>query len=101
LSFHQTTTVSRYIKVQSHKSPFDGDWVYWLTRLGRDPTKPRRVTRLLKRQRSRCAHCGLCFMAEDVMEAHHRDGNHANNHFDNLALLHGHCHDAVHGTRCQ
>jgi RNA-directed DNA polymerase len=101
LSFHQTTTVSRHVKVQSDKSPFDGDWVYWSTWLGRDPAKPRRVTRLLKQQRGHCAHCGLRFMAEDVMEVHHRDSNHTNNRRENLALLHGHCHDAVHGTRCQ
>jgi hypothetical protein len=31
---------------------------------------------------------------------HHYDGNHANNTFDNLRLLHGHCHDVVHGQRC-
>ncbi len=34
------------------------------------------------------------------MEVHHHDGNHANNAFDNLRLLHGHCHDVVHGSRC-
>ncbi len=100
LSFHQTTVVSRFVKVRGDKSPYDGDWVYWSTRLGRDPTKPRRVTRLLERQRGRCALCGLRFTTEDVTEVHHYDGNHANNAFDNLRLLHGHCHDAVHGKRC-
>jgi len=34
------------------------------------------------------------------MEVHHRDGNHAHNAFDNLRLLHGHCHDVVHGKQC-
>ncbi len=38
------------------------------------------------------------FTAEDVMEVHHQDGNHRNNAYTNLALLHGHCRDAVHGT---
>jgi hypothetical protein len=28
------------MKVQNTRSPFDGDWVYWATRLGRDPAKP-------------------------------------------------------------
>ena len=101
LSFHQTTVVSRFVKVRGDKSPFDGDWVYRSARLGREPTKPRRVTRLLRRQRGRCAYCGLCFVAEDVLEVHHHDGNHTNNAFDNLRLLHGHCHDAVHGKGCQ
>jgi hypothetical protein len=40
-------------------------------------------------------------VAIPMMELHHRDGNHTNNRRENLALLHGHCHDAVHGTRCQ
>jgi RNA-directed DNA polymerase len=105
LSFHQTTAVSRFVKVQGDKSPRacpergrrDGDWVYWSTRLGRDPNKPRRVTRLLKRQRGCCALCGLRFTTEDVIEVHHHDRNHNHNAFDNLRLMHGHCHDIVHG----
>jgi RNA-directed DNA polymerase len=100
LSFHQTTAVTRFVKVQGHKSPYDGDWVYWSTRLGRDPSRPRRVTRLLKRQRGCCALCGLRFTTEEVLETHHYDENHNNNAFDNLRLLHGHCHDIVHGKRC-
>ena len=34
--------------------------------------------------------------AMDVLEVHHRDGNPANQTYQNLALLHGHCHDFVH-----
>jgi hypothetical protein len=45
------------------------------------------------------AMCGLRFATDDVLEVHHRDGNHANNTFDNLRLLHGRCHDFVHGQR--
>lgn len=101
LSSHQTTVVSRFVKVRGDKSPYDSDWVYRSARLGREPTKPRRVTRLLKRQRGRCAHCGLRFVAGDVLEVHHHDGNHVNKAFDNLRLLHGHCHDVVHGKGCQ
>jgi len=81
-SFHQTTVVSRFAKVQGDRSPYDGDWVYWSTRLGRDPSKPRRVTRLLKRPRGCCARCGLRFTTEDVIEVHHHDKNHHNNAFD-------------------
>lgn len=100
LSYYQTTAITRFVKVQGHKSPYDGDWVYWSTRLGRDPSKPRRVTRLLKRQRGCCALCGLRCTTEDVIEVHHYDENHNNNAFDNLRLMHGHCHDIVHGSRC-
>ena len=85
--------------MRSKASPFDGDWVYWEARSGRDPTKPKRVIRLLKQQHGRCARCGLCFMADDVMEVHHADGNHNNNCPANLVLLRAHCHDIVHGKR--
>ena len=34
-------------------------------------------------------------MAEDITEVHHQDRDRLNNRYDNLALLHGHCHDQV------
>jgi len=92
------TRVYRYTKVKGEKSPFDGDWPYWGARLGRDPSKPTRVVNLLKRQNSRCANCGLRFMTEDITEVHHQDRDRLNNRYDNLALLHGHCHDLVHSA---
>ena len=92
--------IRRHVKVKGHKSPFDGDWVYWSQRLERYPTQPQRITLLLKFQRGKCPHCRLRFMTEDIMEVHHRDGNRQNNNLLNLELLHGHCHDEVHRTRC-
>jgi RNA-directed DNA polymerase len=97
LACHQDLPIIRHVKVRSDKSPFDGDWLYWGQRLGRNPTKPQRVIRLLKHQHGRCAHCGLRFMTEDILEVHHRDGSRRNNQYANLALLHGHCHDCTHG----
>jgi len=91
----------RHVKVQGNKSPYDGDWVYWGARLGRDPTKSPRVLRLLKEQQGRCGRCGLRLTTEDVLEVHHKDGIHTNNAAPNLVLLHAHCHDQEHGTRCQ
>lgn len=90
------TKIQRHVKVRGDKSPFDGDWTYWATRLGRDPTKPQRVVKLLKYQRGRCPQCGLRFRATDIMEVHHIDHNRQNNAYANLQLLHGHCHDEVH-----
>jgi RNA-directed DNA polymerase len=40
--------IRRHVKVRGDKSPYDGDWPYWVRRLGRDPTKPTRVLNLLK-----------------------------------------------------
>jgi RNA-directed DNA polymerase len=95
------TPIVRHVKVRGDKSPYDGDWLYWSERLGRNPTKPKRVTRLLKRQKGRCTYCGLRFVAEDTMEVHHQDGNRNNNRYTNLALFHAHCHDQTHGKQCQ
>jgi RNA-directed DNA polymerase len=95
---HAQTRITRHTKVKSEKSPFDGDWPYWSTRLSRDPTKPTRVCNLLKRQSGRCANCGLRFTTDEIIEVHHRDRDRLNNRYSNLALLHGHCHDQVHST---
>jgi RNA-directed DNA polymerase len=100
LARHTDTPIVRHVKVRGDKSPYDGDWPYWGQRLGNDPTKPTRVTRLLKRQKGCCALCGLHFAAEDITEVHHWDGNRTNNRYTNLALLHGYCHDQTHGKRC-
>jgi RNA-directed DNA polymerase len=101
LARHKDTPIIRHVKVRGDKSPYDGDWAYWSARLGRDPTKPQNVTRLLKQQKGCCTHCGLRFMADDVMEIHHKDGNRSNNRRTNLALLHVYCHDQVHGEKRQ
>lgn len=97
LNHYAEVPIVRHVKVRGGKSPYDGDWVYWGTRLGRDPTKPGRVIRLLKQQQGRCGGCGLRLMAEDVMEIHHWDGDRRNDRYANLVLLHAHCHDQAHG----
>jgi RNA-directed DNA polymerase len=101
LFYHRDTAIVRHVKVRSDKSPYDGDWVYWGTRLGKDPTKPKRVTWLLRQQAGRCDHCGLPFGAVDEVEVHQRDGDRDNNRYANLALLHAHCHDQTHGASYQ
>jgi RNA-directed DNA polymerase len=95
------TPIVRHVKVRGVKSPYGGDWVYWVKRLGRDPTKSDRVVRLLKRQGGLCMVCGLCFTTEDAMEVHHWDGDRHNNRYTNLVLLHAHCHDQLHGKQYQ
>jgi RNA-directed DNA polymerase len=97
---YEETKIRRHTKVIGSKSPFDGDWVYWAQRLQRHPLKPLRVVKLLKWQRGKCEECGLPFTAEDMLEVHHLNGNHSDNRYMNLSLLHGHCHDIAHGVRC-
>jgi RNA-directed DNA polymerase len=92
---HTDTPVRIHTKVAGGRSPYDGDWVYWSTRLGREPTTPARVARLLKEQGGRCRECGLYFRSGDKMEIDHvrprtQGGTGAR---WNLQLLHRHCHD--------
>ncbi len=101
LVHYTDTKIVRHTKVRGAKSPFDGDWLYWVPRLGRDPTKPDRVVKLLKRQKGKCNRCGLHFMADDIMEVHHQHGNRQSSLLMHQELLHGHCHDEIHRTRSQ
>lgn len=92
------TPIRRHTKVQGTRSPFDGEWLYWGTRLGKDPTKPDYFTTLLKEQHGRCNFCGALFTTDDIIEVHHKNGNRNDNYRRNLALLHGHCHDQQHAA---
>lgn len=95
LRLHTETPIIRHIKVQKNRSPYDGDFVYWSTRMQRYPLKSSRVARLLRRQKGRCAQCRLYFRDGDLMEIDHvvptaRGGK---DEHQNLQLLHRHCHD--------
>jgi RNA-directed DNA polymerase len=92
---HGQTAIRRHVKVHGVRSPYDGDWVYWSTRLGQHPGVSPRVARLLKRQQGKCAECGLFFAEGDRMEVDHiiPQGSGGTDRRDNLQLLHRHCHD--------
>jgi RNA-directed DNA polymerase len=94
LRAHSQVSITRHLKVQGNRSPYDGDWVYWSTRQGRHPHVSARLARLLKAQRGRCRFCGLFFQHDDRIEMDHINGNHRDARFVNLQALHGHCHDA-------
>jgi RNA-directed DNA polymerase len=86
---------TEYVKIRGNKSPFDGDLKYWSKRLQSHPELSTRKLNLLKRQKCRCAECGLYFVEGDIMEVDHiiplsLGGK---DKYDNLQLLHGHCHD--------
>ncbi|MDJ0719243.1 MAG: group II intron maturase-specific domain-containing protein [Prochloraceae cyanobacterium] len=84
-----------YIKVKDTRSPYDGDMVYWSSRLGKHPNTPTSKAKLLKWQKGKCPHCGLRFKDEDVMEIDHIIPRQAggDSSYKNLQLLHRHCHD--------
>lgn len=95
---HSETKIERWVKVTGDRSPYDGDWVYWSTRMGKHPETEKKVSYLLKQQKGKCSHCKLRFKMDDLMEVHHIDRNHNNNKWENLTLVHRHCHDEVHKT---
>lgn len=97
LIFHRDysgNSINQYVKVQGTRSLFDGDFVYWGTRLGRHPELHPRKGRLLKRQRGKCNHCSLTFIFGDAMEVDHilPQSLGGKNEWNNLQLLHRHCH---------
>lgn len=90
--------IERHVKVAGRRSPYDGDWTYWGVRLRRYAGLSPLRSKLLSEQDGKCVACSLRFRQSDRIEMHHRDGNRSNNSPANLALLHLHCHDEVHGT---
>ncbi len=97
LNQHSAVPIVRHCKVQHTASPFNGDWHYWASRRGTYPGLPRRVATLLRRQHGRCDHCGLYFTPEAFLEVHHRNPHQRTNRYSNLAAVHRHCHDQIHG----
>ena len=71
-------------------------WTMSTSRLGRYAGLPRWKAKLVKQQAGRCPSCGLYLQTGQVLEVHHRDRDRRNNRYANLALVHGHCHDAMH-----
>ncbi|WP_413162466.1 group II intron reverse transcriptase [Capilliphycus salinus ALCB114379] len=92
---HSQTAIVRHVKVKGDKSPYDGDLIYWSSRRGTHPEMPKPTASLLKKQKGKCAHCGLFFRDGDLIEVDHiipksRGGK---NEYKNNQLLHRHCHD--------
>jgi len=89
----------RYVKVRAGKSYYDGDTLYWSQRLSKGygditPSK----AKMLKKQNGIGTYCHKYFKAGDKMEAHHliHKVEGGSNSYNNLALMHNHCHDQYH-----
>ncbi len=95
LKTHSETPIVRHIKVKGEVSPYNGDWKYWSKRKGEYPGTPTRVAKLMKRQKGKCPHCGLYFTDTDIVEVDHivPKSLGGKDTYDNLQLLHKHCHD--------
>lgn len=97
LNWHTDKKIIRHIKVRGIRSPFDGDIIYWSTRLGRSPSLPRSKASALKRQDGKCAYCGRLFMPEDCIEIYHlvslqKGGSKKQ---ENMNAVHNYCHDEI------
>jgi RNA-directed DNA polymerase len=95
LTNHSDTAIVRHTKVKGELSPYDGNEIYWSSRMGNNPGTPKRVATLLKRQKGKCAQCELYFREEDVLEIDHitPKTQGGKDEYKNLQLLHRHCHD--------
>lgn len=92
---HAETLIVRHSKVKSSSSPFDGDLIYWSTRLGEHPEMDATRAKLLKQQNGRCAYCRLNFIDGDLLEIDHKIPKRlgGKDSLNNYQLLHRHCHD--------
>lgn len=106
LTMHSETPIQRHIMIKEGKSYYDGDEIYWASRLSKGygeimPSK----AKLLRKQKGRCAYCNAMFRSEDVktMEAHHimQKAEGGKDTYGNLNLLHGHCHDQLHAEEAK
>jgi RNA-directed DNA polymerase len=93
---HSSKEIVRHVKVKGSASPFDGNLKYWSSRRGEHPLVPTRVAKLLKAQKGKCAHCGLYFREDDLIEVDHiiPTSLGGKDRYDNLQALHRHCHDS-------
>lgn len=96
LALRADVPIERHVKVKGTASPYDGNLLYWATRLGRHPEISKSKAALLKAQGGRCASCKLLFQTlEELIEIDHviprkLGGTELQT---NRQLLHGHCHD--------
>lgn len=79
-------------------SPYDGNLLYWSTRLRKHPLLSSTKARLLQKQQGKCRWCELLFQDGDAIEIDHltpknRGGG---EELSNKLALHRHCHDARH-----
>ncbi|WP_375468071.1 group II intron reverse transcriptase/maturase [uncultured Nostoc sp.] len=95
LRSHTETKIIRHVKVKGDASPYDGNLIYWSSRMGKHPEATLRVATLLKSQRGKCTHCRMYFRESDVLEIDHKIPKSlgGKDEYKNLQILHKHCHD--------
>ena len=86
-----------YRKVAKSRSPYDGDTRYWNNRWKAGVSSTKRY--LHSQQNGKCEWCKRPIYFGDVVEIDHiiPKKNGGSNTKKNLRLVHGHCHDQIHG----
>ncbi len=100
LALHAETKKERFMKVKAGKSFYDGDEIYWASRLSEGYGEiPPSKAKLLKKQEGKCEYCNRNFQnGDDLMESHQmmHFASGGKDSYKNLTLLHRHCHDQLH-----
>ena len=91
-------SVNRHINVKGEKSPYDGDWKYWVQRNNRR-YKGNIQAKVFRHQDGKCGMCGFSMTENMEVHLHHKDGNHTNNKPNNLQMVHRACHRLHHGQK--
>ncbi len=99
--------VLRWRKIRSATNPYDPEWELYLEersawKLTHTLAGRGRIEYLWKGQGGRCVMCGQPLQAEDEpWHIHHRIWRNrgGGETYDNLELLHAHCHRQIHGKR--
>jgi RNA-directed DNA polymerase len=96
---HTDIHYRKHVKVRGNASVYDGNMIYWATRLKDHPLTGSTVGRVLAVQQGCCARCGLHFKDGDLLELDHLVPlvNGGSEHATNKQVLHRHCHDQKHG----
>jgi RNA-directed DNA polymerase len=99
LNKYSDTKIKRHVKVIAGKSFYDGDELYWATRMskGYGDISPSKAKMLVK-QDGMCGYCNTRFKNGDLMESHHKTlkSEGGKDTYTNLVLMHKHCHDQYH-----
>jgi RNA-directed DNA polymerase len=97
-----------YNRIQSARSPFDGDVTYWMNHAPRSPAgsiigQSGKIQFLLKAQKGICRQCKKPFSPISLIEVHHKKprSRGGNESWQNQEVLHKECHQLLHNTAGQ
>src|SRR5260370_39315482 len=95
---HNARPIQRHTKVRGTASPYDGNFLYWSTRLNKHALLTGTLSKLLQKQQGECRWCELLFTDKHHIEIDHIVPKSAGggDELSNKCALHRHCHDQSH-----